>query len=104
MGDIAWPCPGSSTRGAFICLGSWLRENAEAKPAVRILFRHQANRTRDLRRNCLALFAVFYSSWRLSSKRCSDETHSELTKKKDSNDFSSVHVFTQPGPRAVLYG
>ena len=63
-------------------LRPWLRENAEAKPAVRILFRHQANRTGDLQRNCLALFAVFCSSCRLSSKRCSDETHSELTKKK----------------------
>ena len=46
-------------------IGSWLRENVEAKVTVRILFRRQADRTRGLRRNCLALFAVFYSSCRL---------------------------------------
>jgi hypothetical protein len=53
--------------GPRVCSRPWPRENVEAKMAVRILFLCQANSTHRQRRDCLALFAVFYSSCRLRS-------------------------------------
>jgi hypothetical protein len=80
----------------------WLRENAEAKKTVRILFLAPKNPTHKQRRNFLFRFALFLRKCGFHSEQSSYEIHTGLIEEKDSSDFSSVHVFTQPGPKAEM--
>jgi hypothetical protein len=82
--------------------GSRPRENAEAKMAVRILFPSPENRSSNQLWNFSTLFAVLFSNGGLQSKWTSYRIHPGLIEENDSSDFSSVHVFTQPGSKAAL--
>ena len=77
--------------------GSRPRENAEAKMAVRILFLSPRNLTLRHLQDFSALFCCILLKLQFAVLAVFYVIHSGLIEEKDSNDFSSVHVFTQPG-------
>ena len=70
--------------------------------AVRILFLSPRNLTLRHLQDFSALFCCILLKLQFAVLAVFYVIHSGLIEEKDSNDFSSVHVFTQPGSKAEM--